>query len=149
MRRHSFKTSPNRILFDAESQLWKVVHPSINSLSISGGRISNLLDYIPRKNQYDTVLFIGANGLFQKNGTIPVRCPSSVAGELNQLGNTCADRAKKVYIFGLPPSTKAVNEVLASNKSLNWDYIGMSKHIYSKQHAQGRRASYRSCLGRL
>ena len=121
MRIHSFKASPNRILLIADSQLWKFVYPNIN---ISGGRINDVLDYLPRKNQYDTtVFFIGANCLFQKNGAISVPSPITVVEELNQLGNTCADRAKKVYIFGLPPRhhlpdrIKAVNEVPVSKKA--------------------------------
>ena len=141
MRRHSFKISPNRIFFIADSQLWKDVYPNINIFSMCG-RISDVLNHLPRKNQYDTiVLFIGANDLFQKNGTTSFRSPNSVAEELNQLGNPYADCAKKVCIFALPPRhhlperTKAANEVLASTKSSNWDYSGgISKHIYSKQH---------------
>ena len=77
MRRHSFKTSPNRILPIAVLQLWKVVYPNINILSISFGRISDVLDYLPQKNQWDTfVLFIGAYNFFQKNATSPSVSPS-------------------------------------------------------------------------
>ena len=127
------KTSPNRILFIADSQFGK-----LSILDINRVRITDLFDYLPRKNQYNTiVLFIGAMDSFQKNGTISGRSPP-VLPTNSTSWKTHVLIVRKKYIFSLPPryhlpDRTKVNEVLASWKS----QIGtrsISRHIYSEQH---------------
>ena len=138
MRFHIFKKSSSQHLLIGDSQLKNLTFPNFNILSLPGAGIADVLNFLPRKNEYDIIaLFIGANDLFTKDKKDSTRTPEDVAEELSQLGLRLTERCNKVFIIALPPRlgrparTERVNDILRKKKQL-WRYRGISKGITTK-----------------
>lgn len=116
----------------------------VNILSLPGGRIKNVYDFIPEEGQYDNIiLFIGGNDCFQKSAEPSSRTHTQIAADLNDLGNILAPRAKEVFILGVPERhqqperTKEVNkDLLKLSQKASWKFRSISKFLYAK-HISG------------
>ena len=85
MRFHIFKKSSSQHLLIGDSQLKNLTFPNFNILSLPGAGIADVLNFLPRKNEYDIIaLFIGANDLFTKDKKDSTRTPEDVAEELSR-----------------------------------------------------------------
>ena len=135
MRFHICQTSKTRNLLIGDSQIKSLVFPNFCIISIPGGRVCHVRNFIPQQGEFDTItLFIGANDLF--NGELPsARTPKDVAQETSILADELVPLARKVFVIGLPPRlkqserTKAVNSVLAAEEKA-WKFRGISGVIY-------------------
>ena len=148
MKRHVYKKGATDILIIANSQL-HIKHfflnsGILNSLSIPGGRIRNVYDFIPAEGRYETIiLFIGGNDCFQKSASPSSREPRDIAGDLNDLANILTTRSNEVYNLGIPERhqqperTKKVNDALLRlSVGANWKYRSLSKYIQTR-HISG------------
>ena len=83
MRYHTYKGSHCRNLVIADSQGKELRFPNYNILSLPGGTIATVLDFLPPKDKFDTiVLFIGRNNAFN-NQTPSTPPPREIARELS------------------------------------------------------------------
>ena len=135
MRFHICQTSKTPNLLIGDSQIKSLVFPNFCIISIPGGRVCHVRNFIPQQGEFDTItLFIEANYLF--NGELPsARTPKDVAQETSILADELVPLARKVFVIGLPPRlkqserTKAVNSVLAAEEKA-WKFRGISGVIY-------------------
>ena len=102
MRYHTYKGSHCRNLVIADSQGKELRFSNYNILPLPGGTIATVLDFLPPKDKFDTiVLSIGGNNAFN-NQTPSNPPPREIARELSHLANRLLELARKVVILGIP-----------------------------------------------
>ena len=119
-RYHVYRTSSTKTLLIADSQARKLEAGNLNILSLPGACVRHVYNFISPKDIFDIIiLFVGGNDLyFFKN---PTTTPALlVAHEITDLANLLCDRAKVVYVLGIPERnenkvrSKQVNDFLQS-----------------------------------
>ena len=122
-RYHVYRTSSTKTLLIADSQARNLKAGNLNILSLPGACVRHVYNFIPPKDIFDIIiLFVGGNDLyFSKN---PTTTPAlQVAHEITDLANLLCDRAKVVYVLGIPERnenkvrSKQVNDFLQSVES--------------------------------
>ena len=120
MRFHICRTSKTGNLLIGDSEIKSLVFPNFCIISIPGGRVCHVRNFIPQQGEFDTItLFIGANDLF--NGELPsARTPKDVAQEISILADELVPLARKVFVIGLPPRLKQSERTKADNSVLRF-----------------------------
>ena len=145
MRYHTYKGSHCRNLVIADSQGKELRFPNYNILSLPGGTIATVLDFLPPKDKFDTiVLFIGGNNAFN-NQTPSTPPPREIARELSHLANRLLELARKVVILGIPfrkgennhNRARAINIEIENLKSQNsWNFRGIAAKTFKDSYLQ-------------
>ena len=142
-RYHVYRTSSTKTLLIADSQARNLEAGNLNILSLPGACVRHVYNFIPPKDNFDIiVLFVGGNDLyFFKN---PTTTPAlQVAHEITDLANLFCDRAKVVYVLGIPERnenkvrSKQVNDFLQSvgerktkdQPLVTWRYRTVARYI--------------------
>ena len=117
-RFHIFKTAPTGTLLIADSQARHLKEGNLNIISLPGAGVRHVYNFIPPKNEFDLIiLFIGGNDLF--DDTEPSDTPApQIANELIELANFLSERAKQVFVLGIPERDRNKERVEEVNKIL-------------------------------
>ena len=112
----------------------------VNELSLPGGKIQHLYDFLPPQGKYKSAsLFIGGNDCFVKGGALSEQSPQQIAEDLKTLADTIVPRTGLVHVIGIPERhnkkerTAKVNEILERfSTKADWKYKSVSKYIWSR-----------------
>ena len=118
-RFHIFKTAPTKTLVIADSQARHLKAGNLNIISLPGAKVRDVYNFIPPKNEFDLIiLFVGGNDLF--NYSEPSYIPASqIANEIIALANFLSDKAKHVFVLGIPERDQNKERVEEVNKILD------------------------------
>ena len=111
---------------------------NFNVLSLPGVCVRDVYNFIPKKDCYDTVLFIGGNDRFCNN--VPsTKSVEDLTQDFSDLANFLLTKVKSVCVLGIPlrhslsQRSSTVNASLALRKD-GWKFRGISRQIYSNKH---------------
>ena len=112
----------------------------VNVLSLPGGKIRHVYDFLPPQRKYKSVsLFIGGNDCFVKGGALSEQSPQQIAEDLKTLADTIVPKTGLVHVIGFPERhnkqerTAKVNEILERfSTKADWKYRSVSKYIWSR-----------------
>ena len=122
MRFHIFHEASSYHLLISDSQTHSVPNNTtiafgvVNVLTLPGGQIRHLYDFLPKPAQYKSVtLFIGGNDSYLRGGNIFSTPAQEIANELKTLADFLSDNTEEVYLIGIPERFKSRN---APNQSM-------------------------------
>ena len=117
----------------------------VNSFLNNFLTIATVLDFLPPKDKFDTiVLFIGGNNAFN-NQTPSTPPPREIARELSHLANRLLELARKVVILGIPfrkgennhNRARAINIEIENLTSENsWNFRGIAAKTFEDSYLQ-------------
>ena len=145
MRFHIFHEASSDHLLISDSQTHSVRNNTtiafgvVNVLTLPGGQIRHLYDFLPKPGQYKLVtLFIGGNDSYLRGGNVSNTPAQEIANELKTLADILSDRTEEVYVIGIPERykkpqcAKSVNDLLSGiNRNAHWKCRSVSKYLWS------------------
>ena len=143
-----WKTAPTKSLLIADSQARHIVAGSLNIPSFPGAGIKHFYEFLPTKDRFKLIIFfVGGSDFY--DGFQPSSNPASkVANDIIEVANFLSERARKVFVLGIPehdenkPSSKAVADVMEDTAArkhrekpqVAWKFRSLSTYVSGQRY---------------